>query len=627
MCGINGLVDFNFKFKDEQRVKIVHEMNQKIEYRGPDQEGMYSNEYLAMGMRRLSIIDLSTGNQPIFNENHSIAVVFNGEIYNFQTLRQNLIQRGHKFLTKTDTEIIAHGYEEYGTDIFKQLDGMFALSIYDQTAKKLVLARDRMGEKPLYYFYNSEIFVYGSELKSLLSTDLFPLFINKKALNQFFQLTYIPAPLSIYENVYKLEPGTFIEISMDKNICKRSFWSLKDTLKTGTFSYEQSKNRLYSLLFQSIQHRMVSDVPVGVFLSGGIDSAIVTALMANISDNPVNTFTIGFEEKEYDERNRAKLIAELYHTNHHDYLLNYRESLPILNRILENIDEPFADSSVLPTYFVSQCAAKEVKVVLTGDAADELFLGYNKYLILYYKALYSKFPRILRKKIIEPIIKRLPDKNNLTRKLNKVIFNMEKEGFSLWKNMMSNAFKENELSMLFQEEFYQPDSLAPIEKLYNEINTCNELEKVQYVDLKVILEGDMLTKVDRMSMLNSVEVRTPMLSQDIIKFSMSLPMDFKLSKKKLKRILKDTFGPLFPKGFEKLPKSGFGVPIDYWFRTDLKAELEAVLSKDLIEKQGIFNYEFIKLVLDEHFSEVKNRKNELWALYVFQKWYLKIQKG
>lgn len=628
MCGINGFIDFHCKYSADQKAKVVHNMNEVIKYRGPNHEGMYSNEFMAMGMRRLSIIDLSTGNQPVFNEDNSIAVVFNGEIYNFQILRKRLVDLGHRFTTLSDTEVIVHGYEEYGKGIFTQMDGMFSISIYDSVLKKTILARDRMGEKPLYYYRDSDVFLYGSELKSLLSTGLIPRSINKIALNQYFQLTYIPSPLSIYENIYKVLPGTIIEISNSGMVDHSSYWSLEEDIYTlDSMSGERLQSQLLSLMKQSVKQRVISDVPIGVFLSGGIDSAIVTALMSDISEEPVRTFTIGFEEKEYDERSRAKLVSDLYKTNHHDYIFNYKEAFLILNHIFEQMDEPFADSSVLPTYFVSQCAAKDVKVVLTGDAGDELFLGYNKYQILYYKSIYKKVPAFLRKRMIEPLVKRIPDANSLTRKINKVISNTELEGFNLWKNLMSNAFKADELKQLFKDDFYQNDSMKQFEELYDTVDAESELQKVQFVDMKILLEGDMLTKVDRMSMLNSLEVRTPMLSKDMVSFAISLPLKYKLNKKELKKILKDTFRSHFPKGFDKLPKSGFGVPIDYWFRHELKSELENVLSKDVIDKQGIFNYNYIQLIIKEHFSKMKNRKSELWALFVFQKWYFRNIEG
>lgn len=624
MCGINGLIDFHCKYSAVQKTAIVHKMNEAIVYRGPDHEGMYVEELVAMGMRRLAIIDLSTGNQPIFNEDHSISIVFNGEIYNFRDLREELIELGHTFKTLTDTEVIVHGYEEYGSGIFSKLDGMFAISIYDNILKKVILARDRIGEKPLYYYKNSHILVFGSELKSLMTTGWVPKTINKLALNQYFQLTYIPSPLSIYKDVYKIMPGSYMEIHMDGTINDNAYWSLKlENEPLAGVSQKELQKELYSLMVQSVKERMVSDVPIGVFLSGGIDSTIITALMSRISPKPVNTYTIGFDEKEYDERSRAKLIADLYKTNHHEYVLNYSHALPVLNQLLEQMDEPFADSSVLPTYFISQFAKRDVKVILTGDAGDELFLGYNKYLILYYKNLYRKIPRLIRKHVIEHLVRSIPDTTVITRKLNKVISYADLEGFDLWKNLMSNAFKENELELLFKEGYYQKNSLKPIEHLYEDTDETNELQKVQLVDMQILLEGDMLTKIDRMSMLNSLEVRTPMLSKNIIRFARSLQPEYKLSKKKSKKILKDAFSPIFPKGFHKLPKSGFSVPVDYWFRNELKAELEATLSQEFIIEQGIFNYHYIQLILNEHFTKKRNRKSELWALFVFQKWYMR----
>lgn len=622
MCGINGIIDYHRHYSAEERNRIVHEMNEKIIYRGPNMEGLFDSEYVTMGMRRLSIIDLSTGKQPIYNEDRTIAIVFNGEIYNFKRLRKELEAVGHQFYTSTDTEVIVHAYEEFGNQAFDRLDGMFSLAIYDTRKQKVILARDRMGEKPLYIYQDDAYFIFGSELKSLLSTGLIQKEINKKALNQYLQLTYIPAPLSIFENVYKVRPGHMLEVSMDGTVEDICYWSFPtEKMQTEELSYEDAKKELYQKLEQSVKDRMVSDVPLGAFLSGGIDSSIMVGLMSKLSDQPVETFTIGFQEKEYDERDRAEMVARLNNTNHHSKVLDYKEALGMLDMILKNMDEPFADSSVLPTYFVSRFASEHVKVVLTGDAGDEMFMGYSKYLIDYYSKKYKKVPRFLRKGVIEPIVYHLPDQRAITRKIRKVIDNAEKDIYEQRKALMSLGFKEEERRQLLKEDFYDTDCMDFLKDIYEADKEADEVSKTQKLDAKVVLEGDMFTKVDRMSMLNSIETRTPLVARDIVEFAMKIPSSYKIKDKNLKRILKDTFSDILPENFDKYPKSGFAVPIDYWFRNELKEEMLELLNPEMIQKQGIFDYDYIKTVIDEHLSGKKNRKSEIWTLFVFQRWY------
>lgn len=623
MCGINGIIDFKSKIVKNRRHDLIHNMNQKMIYRGPDAEGIYDDDYVSIGMRRLSVIDLTGGMQPIYNEDKLIVVFCNGEIYNYAKLREELIQKNHVFNTMSDTEVLAHGYEEYGEAIFEKLDGMYAAVIYDVREKLLLLARDRMGEKPLYYLKNDDYLSFSSELNSMRANQLIQYEIDAEALNQFLQLSYIPAPLSIYKNVYKIFPGQYlrIDIGLNQMECKKYWDASSFILRKETENYKDAVRKLFNLLNQSVKERIVSDVPVGAFLSGGIDSAIIVGLMKRNLDNPINTFTIGFNEKEFDERGRARMVSNLNGTIHHEYVMGCNDALEYIDFIIEQAGEPFADPSMLPTYFVSKKAGQHVKVILTGDAGDELFLGYNKYLINYYSEKYKKIPKLLRKQVIEKLVKKLPDQNVISRKINKVINNAYKELFEQREAMMCLGFKKEEMKELMKDAYRIPSSLDFVRILYEENNGCDELSKTQYTDLKVVLEGDMLVKVDRMGMLASIESRTPMLSKDIVEFALQLPSEFKLSGKKTKKILKETFKELLPENFDKLPKSGFDVPVADWLRNELKEELLTLLNRKAIDKQGIFNYGYIEKILEEHFSKAQNRGRELWALYVFQKWY------
>lgn len=622
MCGINGLYDLKKTYETDKSWLLVHEMNEKIVHRGPNHEGMFQDENFTMGMRRLAILDLKSGNQPIYNENKNLVVTYNGEIYNFQELKQELELKEHKFYTDSDTEVIVHAYEEFGEKVFEKLDGMYAIAIFDKTSRKLILARDRMGEKPLYYYKDENFFIWGSEIKSLLGTNIPNKTMNKEALNQYLQLTYIPAPLTIYENIYKLLPGHYLIIEESGMVRNREYWNLKNIRKNLNITYEEAKEKLQHLLKESVEKRMISDVPLGAFLSGGIDSSTIVSLMADISETPIETFTIGFNEKEYDERNRARLVADMYHTNHHEKVLDYNEVLKSIDVILDALDEPFADSSALPSYFVSKFAAEHVKVVLTGDAGDELFLGYSKYLISYYSELYHKFPKWMQS-FFKNIIMLLPDKSTLTRKMRKVLNCVEKDIFEQRRELMSLGFKEEERKALLKTEFYNYESMNFVEKVYRTIEDGTEWSKTQYTDLTVVLEGDMLVKVDRMSMLHSIETRTPLLSKDIVEFAFSIPDEYKIRRKSLKCIMKDTFADILPENFTKFSKSGFAIPLDYWFRNQLKDLVEKLLNQEFILKQGIFNYDYIQKILEEHYSGKVNRKSEIWTLIVFQKWYLR----
>ncbi|QVK20622.1 asparagine synthase (glutamine-hydrolyzing) [Mycoplasmatota bacterium] len=620
MCGINGIMKFNQSSEIYDFSRIVNRMNCSIIHRGPDSDGFFYSENIGLGMRRLSIIDLDTGSQPIYNEERNKVIVFNGEIYNYKELYVKLVEKGHTFSTLSDTEVILHLYEEYSEGCLTHLDGMFAFAIYDLELKSLFIARDRVGEKPLYYFRNDDIILFASELKSILNSELVQREINLYAFSQYLQLTYIPSPLTIYDNIYKLEAGNYMTIKNSGELFINQYWDY-DLTCDKISDYNESKELLRKNLFDSVEKRMRADVPLGAFLSGGIDSTIIVGIMSRLSKKPIETFTIGFNIKDYDERDRAKLVSKYHNTNHHEYLLEFEEILGLLDNIIAKFDEPFADSSALPTYIVSRYASKHVKVVLTGDAGDELFAGYSKYLINYYSHKYTKIPKFIRKFILERIINILPDKNSISRKIRKVISYAEYDSFTKRKELMCLGFKGNELSELLNEKVFLANELEFIRKFYDKQPKLSDLERALYTDFKVVLEGDMLKKVDSMSMLNSIETRVPMLSTGMLDTSTNIKVDYKLKGRNKKYILKDTFSDLIPKKLLRATKKGFGVPLDYWFRGPLKSEFKRLTNRQLIEKQGLFNHDYINKIYNEHCSMKKNRKGELWTIFVFQKWY------
>lgn len=594
-------------------------MNEQIIHRGPNSEGLFADEFCALGMRRLSIIDLQDGNQPIWNETRDKLILFNGELYNFRCLREELKIKGHQFQTHSDTEVVLHGFEEYGTEFFDKMEGMYAFAIYDLVKREWTIVRDRIGEKPLYYYQNDNVFLFGSELKSLLKTGLIQKRINREAMSIYFQLTYIPAPFSIIENVFKLPPASYMQIDAVGNMKIEKYWELKLTNDDRYQDYEWCKKQLRETLLKSVENRMISDVPLGAFLSGGFDSTIVVGAMSQLSDKPVNTFTIGFNDKQHDESALAALVAKKNNTNHKVLNLDWNEAISNIETILANMDEPFADSSLIATYTVSKMAKEYVSVILTGDAGDELFAGYNKYLISYYSDRYNRIPKIFRKGIIEPSSRLLPANSTLARKVNKVIGSANMDIFEQRKYLMSLGFKPAELEQLLKNKEI-PD-MAFIREQYEALS-CEEQTRAQFVDLNTVLEGDMLTKVDRGSMLASLETRVPMLDRKLIELAFNMPARFKINNKDRKIILKDTFRDFIPKELFSAPKHGFMVPVEQWLENDLKNQLLKYSDKEFLEEQGLFDYEYINRVIDEHMTHKFNRFSELWAFYVFQEWYV-----
>lgn len=620
MCGINGAIVFKNQNKNVNWREIVHKMNDKIVHRGPNSEGLYSDDKCSLGMRRLSIIDVEGGTQPIWNEGKDKLIIFNGEIYNYKELRDRLISLGHIFSTNTDTETVLHLYEEYGEKSFEKLEGMFAFCIYDLKKAKWIIARDKIGEKPLYYYCNENFLLFSSELKGLLSTQKVPRQIDKEALDIYFQLTYIPAPKSIISNVYKLQQGSYMEITFDgeKNIKK--YWTLEISNRAiNEADYEVSKRKIRETVLNSVDKRMRSDVPLGAFLSGGIDSTVIVGAMSEVSDKKLDTFTIGFKEAQFDERNLAEIVAKKNDTNHHVLELDWKEVLKDLDYVLDNMDEPFADPSYIATFAVSKLAKQYVTVVLTGDAGDEIFAGYDKYLIGYYSDKYNNLPLFVRKGVIEPGVKFLPVKSTIRRKAEKVISVSNMNLFEQRKRMMSLAFKEEETIDLFKD--HSKNDLFFIKEYYDKWDDVDEQIRAQYTDLNVVLEGDMLCKVDRASMLASLETRVPFLDTEIVETAFNLPSKFKIDKTQRKIILRDTFRDFIPEEINRASKKGFSVPIGEWLEKELKYDFEQYLKKDFLQEQGIFNESYIHDIWNAHLRHKENNYSKLWCFYVFQVWY------
>lgn len=621
MCGIFG---FSAKGITEQQLITATD---KLILRGPDAAGYFYKSPVGLGHRRLSIIDLSTGEQPMFSKDKSVVLIFNGEIYNFKNIKEELELEGVQFNTQSDTEIIMQAYQAWGIDkCLEKLEGMFVFALWDEKLQKTILVRDRFGEKPLFYTKNENGFFFASELKAL---DGFydRNQISKTALNLFFSLTYIPAPYTIYANVFKVEAGCYLTIDVDGNFKSKQYYDFESISSNNQQhqlrNYEEAKKELRIKLFDSIEERMISDVPLGSFLSGGIDSSVVSAIMAKLSPQPIKTFSIGFKEKEYDESERAALVAKHIGADHTLFIVGHKDLLEIVDQTLSYFDEPFGDSSAIPSMMVAKKAKEKVTVVLTGDCADELFGGYDKYLGKHYADQYNKYPKLLRK-LFETIIGIIPHTsttNQILRKVKKVVHSAGLSPEQRYASLSSLGYTELQKQELLQPEF-QENSNAIILKYFSDL-TGDELSKTFYSDAKLVLEGDMLAKVDRACMLNSLEARVPFLDSKIAEFSTRLPHEFKIDGTNKKKILKDTFRDLVPVETMAFSKKGFGIPIRLWFQNELKEELTTLLDKQIIKEQGFFKYEMVEKIMLEHFAGKENHSTKLWLLFVFQKWYLK----
>jgi len=566
----------------------------------------------------------TNGCQPMSSEDKLVTVAFNGKIYNVQTLKQDLQKKGHIFRTQSDTEVIIHGYKEYGIKhLSNMLEGMFAFALYDSSEDTLFIARDKFGEKPLYYFQNESALYFASELKAIepfIKTKQ----IDPMGLNLFLSLSYIPAPYTIYKDIQKLKQGHYLKVHNFELQNHEYYDILTQNIGEKYTDIATCKTDLRNLLENSVKQKMVTDVPVGAFLSGGIDSSIIATLMSQFSEKPINTFTIGFQEKEYDESKRAQIIADRIKSQHTVHYLNYQDALLVLDDIISYYDEPFGDSSAIPSFFVAKLAKEKVDVVLTGDCADELLGGYDKYLAPFYVQKFNNLPLWIRG-LCSRLVSIVPYNrftNVLLRKVKKVIRNAEYSDFDLHYSMMCLGFADKERELLLTKG-WNADIKPYIKNVYDHYQNGNAMEKGFYTDLKVVLEGDMFVKTDRVNMANSLEARAPFITSSIAEMAYRMPVNFKINGKQKKFILKETFKDILPPQTLKFAKAGFGVPVDHWFRKDLKDELIQMLSKEFIEQQGLFNHSAVQKLVDEHLRGKENHKSKLWNLFVFQKWYMK----
>lgn len=622
MCGLNGLISRNLTLQDA--VDTIAQMNEMVIHRGPDDDGTFiekHNDYtIGMGMRRLSIIDLETGKQPIFSADGRLIIFFNGEIYNYKILKNALQKDGCEFKTSSDTEVILKLYEKYGPKSFSMLDGMFAFSIYDKRIGKVFIARDFFGEKPLYYSHSEHGFYWASELKSIIKVLPYRPEISIEALNLFFGLTYIPAPHSIYTNIFKLNANHFLEFdcsdfSYTINEIDHELPESRDNI-----SKKEAMETIREMVQESVATRSLSDVPVGTFLSGGVDSSIVSLCLAKQSADRIDTFSLGFDKKSFDETDKARTIAKIINSNHHEFVVTQDDVRANIDSIILNFDEPFADSSALPSFVISSYARSYVKVALTGDGGDEAFGGYNKYYMGQFNRIYtgnipSKMHSFLLRKI-ESLLLSKDDQRGIRSQISKFVQSVD-YGDDFYYNIISLGFHSVERQGLLKQEYFVADPLLP----YKQKIKGKNLTDFRDIDKLISLEGDMLVKVDRTSMLNSLECRAPFLNKKIWNFTNQLPEKFLIKGFDKKYILKESFSKYFPKGFLDQKKKGFGVPVGDWLRGSLQSELLSYVDADFLKKQNIFDLEWVSKLVMNHVNGKIDNTFKVWTYYCFQKWY------
>jgi len=618
MCGIAGFVG-----RDGERATAedVRRMTDMIVHRGPDEEGIAAHGNVGLGMRRLSIIDLSGGSQPIYNEDRSVAVVFNGEIYNFPDLRRELESRGHRFYTHCDTEVIVHLYEEMGTDCIAKLRGMFAIALWDSKNKSLVLARDRLGKKPLYYALRGGRLYFASEIKSMFAVAPELADVDPEGVLQFFYFGYIPDPQSAFREIRKLPPGFLAEYKGGE-IHVRQYWDVPAYGVNDPGSDEACLEEMERRLAEAVRIRLISDVPLGALLSGGVDSSIVVALMARESAAPVKTFSIGFRKADFNEADYARLVAKRFATDHHELVVD-PDINDTLNHLTRMMEEPFGDSSMIPTYCVSQLARRHVTVALSGDGGDELFVGYDRYFVNWQRRRYDFVPPWMGKVYRNHMYPLLPARV----KGRKFSWNITLSARDRYLDGLSFLPALHRERNLFSDEFVANarewvDPFQQFARYYDEAPASDQLSRMMYLDTKTYLTADILTKVDRMSMATSLEVRCPILDHEFVEWAASLPVKYKFrdgTRKFLFKKLAEKLG--IPPELLYRRKQGFAMPLVHWMRHELKDGLLSILTEPRTLQRGYFKPAAIRSVMDEHSRGGRDHAGVLWMLLIFELWH------
>jgi len=629
MCGIIGFYGFEDK-------ALLKNMTKSLTHRGPDDFGYYSNKLYSLGHRRLSIIDLSkNGKQPMCNEDEDIWITYNGEIYNFLELKNELEEKGYKFKSDTDTEVIINAYEEWGVDCLHKFNGMFAFCIYDVRHKRLFLARDRMGIKPLYFYFNKKgSFFFASEMKAFFEYPEFKGELNKEAMKLFFAHEFVPNPHTIYKDVHKLPAGCYV-IHEKGLVTQKSYWNPSFNVQENSEKYIM--DNIINKLTESVKLRLMSDVPLGAFLSGGIDSSAIVALMSKINNEPPKTFSIGFEDKSFDETHKSRIVSELYNTDHHEKIISPKELIKLMTKLPLHMDEPFGDPSLIPTYVVSEFTRKDVTVSLSGDGGDELFAGYDWYAGQYYAQHFYK--HIPFKSFIPKIVNKIPQTKavrGFTNKLKRFVDSVNEPEHNRQLRWLNCFGPDEENNLLYNDKIIEPynktiNHTISLEKFLN-AKPGNSFNGMIFADWKHFLQDDILTKVDMASMKVSLEARTPFLDHNFVEFTSTIPERYKAKMKinglDRKHILKKALlaHDLLPKKILYGEKQGFTLPLKNWLRDDLKFLLDTYLNEDEIKQNRIFNYRHINKLVHQHLTYKKDNQRQLWAYIVFNMWYEENEK-
>ena len=602
MCGICGVAGGD----PAAGRLLVDRMCAAMVHRGPDDTGTVQREGVALGMRRLSIIDVAGGHQPMHNEDSTVWLVQNGEIFNHRELRTRLVAAGHVFTTASDTEVLVHGWEEWGEQMVERLNGQFAFCVLDVRAKSLFLARDRMGIKPLHYAISGDRLVFASELKALLRDPALRGGVDPVALDAYLAYEFVPSPRSIVRGISKLRPGHTLTWSLtERDVKIRQYWapSLNLDLDGGALDVDAECERLRDVLRESVRKELLSDVPLGVFLSGGIDSSAVTAMMTQLGGD-VKSFSVGFSERSFDEAPYARQVARHLGTDHRELTLEPAMMLDLVPRLPSLLDEPLGDASIIPTYLLSAFTREHVTVALGGDGGDELFAGYPTLQAHRLATYYTRVPRLLRRGLVEPVVRRLPvSRRNLS-------FDFRAKRFVAGAEL---PVAERHLSWMGSFP-----ARGVVESEFAEVDPLNQ---VLMLDMRYYLENDILVKLDRASMMASLEGRVPLLNNDFVAYATALPMRMKLRGLRSKYLLKRALRGILPDDILDRPKKGFGIPVAEWFRGPLREQLLSVLSPERIRREGFFEPGMVARLVDDHLAGRRDNRKQLWTLFAFESWF------
>src|SRR5215208_1145340 len=626
MCGITGWANVDFHTPSlEGGRELLQAMCERMIHRGPDSEGLFVTSGAALGMRRLAIIDLVTGEQPAFNEDKSVAVILNGEIYNYRELRADLEKRGHTFRSASDTEVLPHLYEEYGDGMIRELNGMFAFALWDSRKRRLLIARDRFGEKPLYWGVFDNTLLFASEPKVLLAHPSVEPALNLQALRQYLSFDYVPAPFSIYEGINKLPAAHKLTLEDGRMDIER-YWQLSYRTAVPVPSEAEAAEQLRELMADAVRMRLVSDVPLGVLLSGGVDSSTIAALAVRASSEAVKTFSISFAEASFDESAYARGVAKFLGTDHHEERLSANLAANLVSEIGAWMDEPFSDPSLVPTYLLSRFTRKHVTVALGGDGGDELFAGYQMYAGHRWAEVYKHVPAVLRRGIVEPLVRLLPVKTkNLSfdYKALRFVTGVKYDAVARHHVWFGSFTPEEQMQLLSPEALAASDGeiYAQAREIAEECDSADLVTRMQSVDTRLYLAEDILTKVDRASMAVSLEVRAPFLDPRVAEFAASLPCSYKLRGHRTKYILKKAVREMLPPFVTRRGKKRFGVPVAEWLKVKLRPLARDLLSPERVRRAGVFNPAYVARLQDEHERGIANHRKLLWTLLMFELWH------